>query len=155
MLKDMYSLEEFYMAIKEVRQILMSEDIYLYLKDNEDEIKQQLLLCKNDTEHTKYCNTIIQCAVKKNLLKEEYDFGRKIIIAYFRKSQERKKINIDNNEIICSCCKKSDKKIYEFDHIIQFKIVGDELENNLQILCKDCHKEKRKNIFYKIQKMIW
>jgi 5-methylcytosine-specific restriction endonuclease McrA len=41
---------------------------------------------------------------------------------------------------------------FEIDHIIEFKISQDNSEENLQALCRICHKEKTKQFMFEIRK---
>lgn len=81
-----------------------------------------------------------------------------LIEAYLRKSKYRKSISKDTKLFLlnrqenkcCFCGAKIDMSAHA-DHIVPFKLVGDELENNLQMLCEHCNESKNASIDYEIR----
>lgn len=51
----------------------------------------------------------------------------------------------------CAICGKNIDVSSPIDHIIPFKYVGDELANNLQMLCKSCNDKKNASLDYQIR----
>jgi len=94
--------------------------------------------------------------------KSECETISKWIIAYFRKSGSRKlytkdfKLNLlTNQDNECKICGKN--ILYcdsELDHIIPWDFVGDELENNLQMLCNTCNERKGRNIEFQFKMLL-
>ena len=86
----------------------------------------------------------------------------KCIHAHFEKKENRK-----NLKQIGICMWNSGKKNCEIcgvpvtlenlnvDHIIPWDYVGDELQNNYQILCEHCNKTKSKNVSQALEKLIF
>lgn len=81
-----------------------------------------------------------------------------LITAFLKKSIYRKsnsdllKKSLLQNQFhhcaICGC----DIDIHaHVDHIVPFKLVGDELDNNLQILCTDCNLKKNASLDFQIR----
>lgn len=75
--------------------------------------------------------------------------------AFFRKnntrctySTEYKKIILQKQHFRCAICKKPVSEASHLDHIIPWKYVGDELEDNLQMLCASCNHKKQASISY-------
>jgi hypothetical protein len=67
-------------------------------------------------------------------------------------SVENKLVILTKQEEKCSLCRSSiDMKIAHFDHVIAFKLVGDEVEFNFQALCSTCNLEKGTNHFYQLK----
>ena len=59
--------------------------------------------------------------------------------------EERKHI-YNKNKKVCNCCQKSlNEKGFHIDHITPIACGGTNEENNLQLLCKNCHYEKTKH----------
>lgn len=81
-----------------------------------------------------------------------------LVLAFINKSNYRK--NIPNNERYqllkqqdnkCNICKTEIDIHAAADHIVPFKYVGDELKNNIQMLCKHCNSQKNANLDYQIK----
>lgn len=81
-----------------------------------------------------------------------------LITSFLKKSVYRRSIDDPLREsllkrqshhcAICGC----DIDIHAHaDHIVPFKFVGDELDNNLQMLCNDCNLKKSESIDYQIR----
>ena len=103
----------------------------------------------------------------KILFNREFDFDlsdsqcyivSKWINAFFKKSEFRKsypddykKLLIMKQNNICPICHRtfdSDLSKIHIDHIIPWKFVGDELDDNYQCLCDSCNKRKNDSIDY-------
>ncbi|PFS47135.1 HNH endonuclease [Bacillus cereus] len=78
------------------------------------------------------------------------------ILCFFRKKPSRltypievKEQLLKQQEYSCKCCnKKMSIANSHLDHIIPWTYVGDELADNLQMLCTDCNSSKNKSISY-------
>ena len=55
---------------------------------------------------------------------------------------------------ICGCALGEDYSEIHVDHIIPWVLVGDELSNNYQYLCKTCNTRKNKQIDYYYKKIV-
>ena len=83
-------------------------------------------------------------------------------IAYFRKNNIRKKYDIVVRKKLileqhnrCALCKKEiELSDSHLDHIIPWDFVGDELENNLQILCPNCNERKCRRVDFQLKMLI-
>ena len=121
--------------------------------------KQRLRNIFNNTPNkVKTIINMFQNELKVILTEEEATYMLELIQAYLNKSSFRKKVDdFEKNKLlekqnhncaICSCHIDSDA---HFDHIIPFKYVGDELENNYQLLCSHCNHVKNVNIDFRIR----
>ncbi|TYS51150.1 HNH endonuclease [Bacillus infantis] len=80
------------------------------------------------------------------------------LVAYFRKINTRKKFPVSlRNELLneqqylCNICYKDiNASNSEIDHIIPWDYVGDELDNNLQLLCCKCNERKGRSIYFQL-----
>lgn len=137
--------------------ILLSifEEIYNYLEKDNNKQKLKNELRKGDS------NIIIKQMINNHITMdlgyEEYEFLTKLIIAYLRKKESRQKYDeYEKKQLLikqknkCNICKQEiNIKNSHVDHIIPFKMVGDELEYNFQLLCKECNLNKSGSInFY-------
>lgn len=131
--------------------------------DSNGEIRKKTLSImrkgKNDTAITKgifkrYCNIDLDD-------EEAYELS-KCLKAYYKKSSERKPFSEDfKNQLFakqngeCSICgKQLDYQKMHIDHIVPFKYVGDELDNNYQALCENCNHHKGAKVDYYFRVLI-
>ena len=112
-------------------------------------------------------NSNNKCDCIYNIFKNELsvEFNKKessrmleLVTAYLNKSTYRKKIPqsikhklLDSQDFKCSICGAEIDIDSHADHIIPFKLVGDELKNNLQMLCEKCNSSKNASIDYQIR----
>lgn len=71
----------------------------------------------------------------------------------YRKSNNDslKKYLLQNQSHHCAICECNIDIHSHIDHIVPFKYVGDELDNNLQMLCTDCNLKKNASLDYQIK----
>ena len=128
---------------------------YLEINNNRVEFVKKLRSCKyNEVEIQIYCN-LVKKLTNFKIGKEEIELVKKLIRAYLQKSNFRISISDDQkNEILnkqyfkCNICKKNiNLSNCHIDHIIPFKYVGDELDNNCQALCRNCNWSKNYTIY--------
>ena len=81
-----------------------------------------------------------------------------LIKAFLTKSTFRKRVDEITRKSLflkqdckCAICGKNIDVSSTIDHIIPFKYVGDELANNLQMLCKSCNDKKNASLDYQIR----
>ena len=63
---------------------------------------------------------------------------------------ERKRL-LEEQEQKCAICGCPIDDHAHADHVVPFKYVGDELEDNMQMLCSKCNEKKSANLYYQIQ----
>ena len=81
-----------------------------------------------------------------------------LITSFLKKSIYRKSIGdsikktlLQNQYYHCAICGCDIDIRAHADHIVPFKFVGDELNNNLQMLCTDCNLKKNASLDYQIR----
>lgn len=88
------------------------------------------------------------------------DISRMIMLikAFLAKSNYRREIDIATRTALlnkqlykCAICDKQIDLSSHADHIVPFKYVGDELADNLQMLCPHCNEVKNESIDYQIK----
>lgn len=83
---------------------------------------------------------------------------QELVKAFLRKSEYRKIIPVETREKLllnqnfkCVYCGKTIDNTAHVDHIVPFKYVGDELNDNLQMLCGNCNEKKSDHTDYQIR----
>lgn len=84
-----------------------------------------------------------------------------LVEAFLKKSTYRRPVSADIKQQLlveqkqsCKMCGKSIDLSAHADHIVPFKYVGDELDNNFQMLCSHCNEAKNASIDYEIRFML-
>lgn len=145
-----------------LNMILLSifEEIYNYLEKDNNKQKLKDELRKGDS--SMIIKQMINNHFTMDLGYEEYKFLTKLIIAYLRKKESRQKYDEDEkNQLLikqknkCNICKQEiNIKNSHLDHIIPFKMVGDELEYNFQLLCEECNLNKSGSINFYLKTIV-
>lgn len=104
---------------------------------------------------------LIFMSEKVELNREETLRMYQLINSFLKKSSFRRPIDLkikkdlleqqNNRCVICNCQIGLDGHA---DHIVPFKYVGDELEDNLQMLCRDCNEKKHDSLDYQIKYLL-
>ena len=114
-----------------------------------------------------YAFTLNKNITTKNIVKNQFgielgdeDCERlyELIQAHLNKSSFRKQLSYCEKNMLlldqnykCAICGKDIHNNFHADHIIPFKYVGDELNNNWQMLCSNCNKQKNDSFDYQIR----
>jgi hypothetical protein len=133
-------------------------DIFIFLEqeDNKQKLRDKLLTISKISLEKKFLKEFIDSNTNKILNEEEYNIFIDLIYAYLRKSNLREKIKIEIKKGLlktqinsCNICgKQINLDTIEVDHIVPFKYVGDELNNNYQGLCKNCNLKKSDKLVF-------
>ena len=117
---------------------------------------------------TKNKNDTVKWIVEQNfgysMDSSETHYFQMLLEAHFKMTGARKKItNLEKEDLYkkqqgrCASCGEElgvDYSKIHADHIVPWKYVGDELKNNLQLLCCDCNESKSCNTNYMFLKLI-
>lgn len=114
-----------------------------------------------------YHYTVNPIETTQNMFKNEFDVTISdaeaerlftLISAFLNKSAYRKAIgNAIKKSLLqsqlhhCAICGCDIDMHAQVDHIVPFKLVGDELENNLQMLCTECNLKKNASLDYQVR----
>ena len=120
------------------------ENLYFKVKQAYFSTKDELYIIKQLVNNICNCEILEEDLVKINTW----------LKAFYSKQDKRKSIEnyikrdllIKQNYSCAICHKKLSNDEIRLDHIIPFDLVGDELENNYQILCTDCNLAKSDHI---------
>lgn len=124
--------------------------------------KQRLRnMLRNSTNNTKTIARIFHYEMKIELNEAECNRMGQLVDSFLNKSTYRKKIDDSEKKILlhsqsscCAICKSVIDIHAHADHIVPFKYVGDELAENIQMLCSCCNKKKNANIDYQIKYLL-
>ena len=122
-------------------------------------------------EKEKYRKSMDKVAVTKRIVKkyagcsleeEDYEEVSRLLRAFFVKSNTRKQFDVNYRKNLielqnhrCNICgKKINIKEAHLDHIIPWDYVGDEIEDNYQMLCEICNKRKGTSAYFEISMML-
>lgn len=130
-----------------------------YEKNNSKEAQQRL--------RTIYSRTIDPIKTTQNIFENEFDLtisndeAKKqfqYISSFLKKSAYRKLISktikeslLHNQLYKCAICGCDIDIHAHADHIVPFKLVGDELDDNLQMLCTDCNLKKNESLDFQVR----
>lgn len=149
-------INEFEILLTQTLLLALFEKICNSLNDdNSLKVQFSTLLRARDNEALaliSYCNTHYNV----NLDLEQANLLYSWISCYFRKSSTRKTYSpeykkqlLEQQNFMCNCCNKEIQFTNShLDHTIPWTYVGDELEDNLQMLCIDCNSSKNKSTSY-------
>ena len=149
-------LDEVEKVVYEYILLSIFEDIVAYLlEDNNRENTMNTLRQFENKEIV--VNKLILDITGMKVNESELSTITKWVIAFIEKKSSRIKIQdkekiklLENQNYKCKLCKKEiDLYNSEYDHIISWKLVGDELEDNYQMLCKHCNRCKSSSILYR------
>lgn len=105
----------------------------------------------------KITTELCQCQLDEN----SYELIGKWLLAFYRKKGYRiiypQKVRQDllhQQKSQCAICGSMIDIKAELDHIIPWKYVGDELDNNLQLLCFQCNRSKKASPLYQLQMLL-
>ena len=110
------------------------------------------------TNKSKAISAMFAYEMDINLTNQEAERMSLLIDAFLKKSMYRqniaKKIKTDlleKQKYKCRYCNQEIDLAAHADHIVPFKYVGDELQDNLQMLCEHCNESKNASIDYEIR----
>lgn len=131
-------------------------------KNSNAEAKRRIRnILSRSTDKRAAVSAIFLYEMKVSLTEGECNRMLLLVEAFLSKNQYRKYITktekmemLNRQNYRCRFCKREIDLSAHADHIIPFKLVGDELENNLQMLCERCNKAKKESIDYEVRNLL-
>lgn len=153
------SIKDFYSIMSNLLINEIFDKLFYLLEQNNNklELKKLLLQCNNNNCRLAIITEFIQRKLQIKLTKHQERYLSDIIYAYMTKSPVRKKTKIDMIEYQqskCLICGKNMNDYKELDHKVPFKFVGDELKNNIDLLCRHCNRKKSDNYYFVLKKFL-
>jgi len=100
---------------------------------------------------------LCQCQLDEH----SYEMMGKWLLAFYRKKDHRiiypekiRQVLLQYQQCHCAICGCPIDIKSELDHIIPWKYVGDELEDNLQLLCFKCNRSKKASPLYQLRMLL-
>ena len=143
-----------------IQEVLLLSLFKSFCEKNEaKESKQRLRnIYSRSQNHLETTKNLIINELQEELADDDAKKLYPMIIAFLNKSSHRKSIpdsvklsllKKQNNR--CAICGKEIDIHAHADHSVPFKYVGDELENNYQMLCTSCNLKKNASIDFQIR----
>lgn len=117
---------------------------------------EELSRFRRNKDHLFVTKKIVERYAGCRLSEEEYDLMYQLLRAFFRKKDFREDIPItikrnllESQDYKCPFCKRTiNLTNSHLDHIIPWDFVGDELDNNYQMLCVRCNERKGTSAYF-------
>lgn len=158
--RNMDTKEKILMAASEASLLGVLKKFYE--QNNDVKSKQRLRnILARATNKSKAISAMISKEMNIDLTDQETERMSLLIEAFLNKSLYREKIPIqvkidllEKQEYKCRYCEQEIDITAHADHIVPFKYVGDELQDNLQMLCARCNESKNASIDYEIRYLL-
>ena len=142
--------------------LFILEEVCQRLKEDPTLMAQKKSEYRKKNNHTKVSQRLVYELCGTNLGEEDSCLLSEWIKAFLKKSGVRKPIAfserqrlLDIQDYKCACCGQPITiEIAHYDHIIPWDYVGDELENNGQMLCAYCNEHKSNSVYYLLKRQL-
>lgn len=152
-------IDDFLELTHKTMMLFILEEICRVIKDERVSIIREYQKSSDNTIVTKrivkrYCGILLPD--NDNSIMTEW------IIDFLTKMDTRTSVSIDKKIALlkkqsyhCACCGTSiDLKNSHYDHVIPWSFVGDELDDNYQMLCSYCNEHKSSRPYYMLKRKI-
>ena len=124
---------------------------------------EELIRFRNSKDHILTTKGIVKRYAKCNLNEHDYKYIYTLLRSFFNKKTKRieipdavKKDLLRRQNFKCPYCKGViSLENSHLDHIIPWEYVGDELDNNYQMLCAHCNESKGASPLYEFSMMLY
>lgn len=132
------------------------------IKKNGVQIEEKIRYMKYSNDKIAATKNIVKRYVGCDLSLYEYSRLSELLTAFFRTGDPRKKFDDDFREALiqqqngkCAICGKSIlSQNSHLDHIIPWDYVGDNLNDNYQMLCETCNTRKGTSTYFEISMLL-
>lgn len=132
--------------------------VYSHLEtdNNKLQFKKVFRKCQNKLQEDYRIDSLLASIMDVKLSELQRNYIRLMVRAYLRKEEWRKPFTDGHRKQLvrqqngkCNYCGENiEYSSCHIDHIVPFRLVGDELEENYQALCQKCNQSKADNPFY-------
>ena len=142
-------------------RFLQFQSICEILREDKAEYIRWLSLSRQMLHPTEFARRITKELCQCQLDENSYKLMGNWLLAFYRKKDHRiiypEKIRQDllsQQQCRCAICGCPIDIKSELDHIIPWKYVGDELHDNLQLLCFKCNRSKKASPLYQLRMLL-
>jgi hypothetical protein len=155
-------LQTFWEGLHKTLLLFVFEELCRKMKDDPGFEKVLRLRFRASKNNARAAQKVSLDIVEASLTEEEGELLSKWLFAYFQKTGVRQKVSLETKRLLlhnqgglCACCKtKLSLESAHYDHIVPWDLVGDELDENGQMLCEHCNKRKSKSVDYLLKRLI-
>lgn len=142
-------------------RFLQFQSICEILKEDKSEYIRWLNLSRQMLQPTEFARRITKELCQCQLDENSYELMGEWLLAFYRKKDHRiiypeyvRQGLLQHQQGCCAICGCPIDIKSELDHIIPWKYIGDELENNLQLLCFKCNRSKKASPLYQLRMLL-
>lgn len=154
-------MDDFLELTHKTMMLFILEEICRKLKD-EDERKKVVKEYQKNTFNERATRKIVRRYCGIDLPEKDLMIMTEWILDYLTKMDSRNKVPkekkialLEQQSYICACCGAPiDLNNSHYDHDIPWTYVGDELEDNYQMLCEYCNEHKSSRPYYMLKRKI-
>lgn len=134
-----------------------------YMKANDsDHLSMRRIYFRNSND-LDAVKLIVRNICNLSLPEQDYDWLNNCIKAFMKKKSHRKQLSPSLRQELwkkqgqkcCICGKKMTAEEGHIDHIVPWDYVGDELDNNYQVVCSDCNLHKSNHVSLTVHTLIF
>lgn len=161
---DFTANEQIKAEYKKIFLLNLFQKLCVRMSKNPDIKKRIQNLYRQSYNKTETTGLVVKREFDYDMTVDEADLFYTWIMAHFKKSNTRKTLPLELKKAlyekqhgVCVACGEelgSEWKKIHIDHIIPFKLVGDELNDNYQVLCDVCNECKSARIDYIFKSML-
>lgn len=142
-------------------RFLQFQSICEILRDDKGEYIRWLSLSRQMQHPTEFARRIIKELCQCQMDEHSYKLIGEWLLAFFRKKDYRVKYPqkirtelLHQQQCRCAICGRVITEKSELDHIMPWVYVGDELNDNLQLLCFKCNRSKKASPLYQLRMLL-
>lgn len=147
---------------KDILESILSE-ICEYMKANDSSYVSMKRIYYRSTNDIDAIKQIVQNICHLSLSEQDLEWLNNCVKAFMKKKPHRKQLSSTLRQILwnkqgkkCPICgKEISAEEGHIDHIVPWDYVGDELDNNYQVLCSTCNQHKSNHVALAVHSLIF
>jgi len=147
---------------KDILESILSE-VCEYMKANESSYISVKKIYYRSTDDIDAIKLIVRNICHISLTEQDYIWLNKCVKAFMTKKSTRKQFSDSFRRNLwdsqghkcCICGREILSQDGHIDHIVPWDYVGDELENNYQLLCSDCNLHKSNHVALTVHSLVF
>ena len=147
---------------KDILESILSE-ICEYMKEDDSSYISMRKIYYRSVDDIDAVKQIVRNVCHLSLPKQDLEWLNKCVKAFMKKKLYRKQLSnelrmelwIRQGKKCCICGKEFLAEDGHIDHMVPWDYVGDELDNNYQVLCSDCNLHKSNYVALAVRSLIF